>query len=128
MQSSIEEKIKSDIRSGKDPMAVRSYIQRQQLEDSAITYFLGLVDDEIAIYELRNVKKRDANLIVYMGYFFMALAIFFGIYSLGFGASIFAVGFVVARRGRNKVAEAMEIESIEELLPDYPTKFHKRRI
>ncbi len=63
-----------------------------------------------------------------MGYFFMALAIFFGIYNLEFGASIFVVGFIVTRRGRGKVKEAMDIESIEELLPNHPTKFHKRRI
>jgi len=128
MQTSIEEKIKKDIRSGKDPSEVRSYVNRQQLDDHLREYLINLVDDEVAINELRNVKRRDANLIVYMGYFLMALSIFFGIYSLGFGASIFVVGFIVTRRGRYKVAEAMELESIEDLLPDYATKFHKRRI
>lgn len=128
MQTSIEEKIKADLRSGKDEDAVRKYIDRQKLNKDDTQYLLGLIDDEIAIQKLRDVRKSDANLIVYLGYFLMALAIFFGIYSLAFGASIFVIGFIVARRGRNKVAEAMDIESIDELLPDHPTKFHKRRI
>ena len=128
MQTSIEEKIKADLRSGKDEDVVRKYIDRQKLNKDDTQYLLGLIDDEIAIQKLRDVRKSDANLIVYLGYFLMALAIFFGIYSIAFGASIFVVGFIVARRGRNKVAEAMDIESIDELLPDHPTKFHKRRI
>jgi len=128
MQSSIEEKIKSDIRSGKDPASVKLYLNRQQLDQEVTQYFVDLLDDEIAVHELRKVKTRDANLIVYMGYFFMAIAVFFGIYNLGFGVAIFVVGFIVTRRGRSQLAAAAAIDSIEELLPDYPTKFHKRRI
>lgn len=128
MQSSIEEKIKTDIRSGVDRESVSSFIKRQRFDDDITEYLLGCLDDEVAIQALREVKKRDANLIIYMGYFLMAIAIFFGVYNLGFGASIFVVGFIITRRGRIKLLRTMEIDSIEELLPNHPTKFHKRRI
>ena len=128
MQPTLEERIKEDIRSGESEASVRAFVERQGLDEELTQFLLGKIDDEVAIQKLREIKLRDANLIVYMGYFLMLVALFFGTYSTAFGAAILVVGFFVVRRGRNKTREAQAIDSIEELLPKQPTKFHKRRI
>jgi len=128
MQSAIEKQIKADVQSGKDELAIRSYVQRQRLEPDVEQHFFNMIDDEIAIHKVREVQLSDAKLIVYLGYIFMALAIFFGLYHIGMGAAIFVIGVLIKRRGDSKMSAAASLESIEELLPEEPTKFHKRKI
>lgn len=128
MHTDIEEKIKSDVRSGKEERVIRSYIQGLRLSSELEQVYFNILDDQIAIHQLRQVKVQDAKLLVYLGYVMMGLAIFFGMYNMYFGVAIFVVGILVKRRGDRQVADANQIDSIKELLRDEPTKFHKRKI
>jgi len=127
MRKAIEEQIRADIAAGKDERSVRSFVQSKRLQPDDERQFLDLIDDEIAIHELKTVRKQDGLLLVYLGYILMALAIFFGLYYKYFGVVIFLLGIVILRRGKTKIRETESIESIADLLPDEPTKFHKRR-
>jgi|GEM_PF-5616115 len=128
MRNAIEERIKTDVQSGKDERTIRSFVQSQRLESDIEQFFLDMIDDEIAIQKLREVRTADATLLIYLGYILMALAIFFGTYHIGMGGAILIIGLLIKRRGDAKARAAAEISSIAELLPEEPTKFHKRRI
>ena len=123
MQPSIEEIVKQDIQSGKDEFVVKNKVKKLNLDKELTAYLMVVIDDEISLEKIREVRRSDANTLVYTGFFFMALAILFGLYSRSFGILIFGLGFVIKRRGDKKKKEAGSIQSLEELLPDHTRKF-----
>lgn len=128
MRNAIEEKIKEDVRSGQVELVIRSYIQRQRLDSKKEQFYFDLLDDEIAIQKLRDVKIQDAKLLIYLAYILVVPAIYFSTHHLAYGAAIIIFAVLIRRRGMNKISEAESIKSIAQLLPEEPTKFHKRRI
>lgn len=128
MRNALEEKIKEDVRSGIEELSIRSYIQNQRLGEEKESIYLDILDDEIAIHKLREVKYQDAKLLRYLAFLLILPAIFFATYHLAYGAAIFIFAVIIKRRSDRKIQEAESINSIADLLPEEPTKFHKRRI
>ena len=125
MDQSNFEDIKAEVDAGLDELEIRRKIETLNLNPESRIELSSFLADEIALRELIKVKSTDANLIIYLGYFFMILAIIFLSFIGNYAWLIFGLGFVIMRRGRRRLKEAKSISSIEELLPYRPTKFHR---
>lgn len=125
MDQSYFDNIITDIDAGLDEMEIRRKIDGFEIDAESKRELLSFLSDQIALKELIDVRSTDARLLIYLGYFFMALALVFMFYVDKYALIIFGIGFIIMRRGKRKLREAQDITSIEELLPEKPTIFHK---
>ena len=119
------DEIITDVDAGLDEMEIRRKVDGWKLEPDSNKELLTFLSDKIALRELIDVRSTDARLIIYLGYIFMALAFIFMSYIDKYAVIIFGLGFIIMRRGRRKLREARDISSIEDLVPDKHTIFHK---
>lgn len=120
-----EQYILDALEEGQDELSIRRWINNLGLNKELTLFLYDYLDEAHAIRDYRSIKRNDAQMMIYLGIFFIVIALFIGQYHLEFATLVFGVGFYTLRRGQRRKSEANTIKSLDQIIPKKRSIFHR---